>query len=444
MQAKILADWAIGLMACISTSAALAQEPANSSGVAHYYVTRLGSLGGSSSSGNAITDFGSPLGNSNLAGDTETHAAIWIGARPFDLGTLGGPNSAVDWPVHNRQGVIAGFAETGAMMQENWSCSAFFPTTDQHVCLGFVIRDGEMKALPTLGGTNGYASGVNELGDVVGWAETTLRDSTCTAPQVFQFEAVKYGRDDRPQVLAPLSGDQDSAATALNDAGDVVGISGECNNAVGALSARHAIIWHNGKPSELPTFGGSGWNTPTDINERGDVVGFANMPPDIAADGSLEFNPVAFIWTKEKGTQKILPLEGDTNSIAYAINNRGQVVGQSFGGPEGARAFVWENGKATDLNAIAAGDAGIYLIYAEGINGRGEITGQACTFVDNACVFPASPSSPTPTFLAVPRYGTYAGSGVHASVPRELVRRSLRRWGDRETSSSSSNPGRYP
>jgi probable HAF family extracellular repeat protein len=429
MQAKTLARWAIGLTACVSTYGALAQEPAKASGTAHYYVTSLGSLGGSSSSGNAITDFGSPLGNSNLAGDTETHAAIWIGARPFDLGTLGGPNSAVDWPVHNRQGVIAGFAETSAIMKENWSCSAFFPTADQHVCLGFVIRDGEMKALPTLGGTNGYASGVNESGDVVGWAETPVKDSTCTPPQVFQFEAVRYGRDDKPQILAPLSGDQDSAATALNDAGDVVGISGECNNAVGALSAKHAVIWRNGKPSVLPTFGGSGWNTPTDINERGNIVGFANMPPDIGADGSLEFNPVAFIWTKERGTQKILPLEGDTNSIAYAINNRGQVVGQSFGGPEGARAFVWENGKATDLNAIASGAAGIYLIYAEGIDDRGDITGQACTFVDNACVFPASPSSPTPTFLAVPQYGAYAGPGIQVSVPRELVRRSLLRWG---------------
>jgi probable HAF family extracellular repeat protein len=442
MQAKTVAHWAIGLMACIAACAAHAQEPANANGTPHYYLASLGSLGGSSSSGNAITDFGSPLGNSNLAGDTETHAAIWIGPRPFDLGTLGGPNSAVDWPVHNRQGVIAGFAETSAMMQENWSCSAFFPTADQHVCLGFVIRDGEMKALPTLGGTNGYASGVNELGEVVGWAETTMQDSTCTPPQVFQFEAVKYGRDDKPQLLAPLPGDQDSAATALNAAGDVVGISGECNNAVGALSAKHAILWHDGKPRVLPTFGGSGWNTPTDINERGDVVGFANMPPDIAADGSLEFNPVAFIWTKEKGTQKILPLQGDTNSIAYAINNLGQVVGQSFGGPEGARAFVWENGKATDLNAMVSGDAGIYLIYAEGINDRGDITGQACTFVDTACVFPASPSSPTPTFLAVAQYGAYAGAAVHVSVPRELVRRSLLRWGAGETSSSPSNSGR--
>src|ERR1700735_1665998 len=124
MQAKTLARWAIGLTACVSTYGAIAQEPATASGTAHYYVTSLGSLGGSSSSGNAINDFGSPLGNSNLAGDTETHAGIWIGARPSDLGTLGGPNSAVDWPVHNRQGVIAGFAETSAMMKENWSCSA--------------------------------------------------------------------------------------------------------------------------------------------------------------------------------------------------------------------------------------------------------------------------------------------------------------------------------
>lgn len=429
MKAKTWAALALGLTACISTIAAIAQETANASRIAHYYVTSLGSLGGSASSGNAINNFGWPLGNSNLAGDAETHAAIWIGARPFDLGTLGGPNSAVDWPVHNRQGVIAGISETSAMMQENWSCSAFFPTADQHVCLGFVIRDGEMKSLPTLGGTNGYASGVNEHGDVVGWAETTVQDSTCTPPQVFQFEAVKYGRDGEPLVLAPLPGDQDSAATALNDAGDVVGISGECNNAVGALSAKHVILWHNGKPNEVRTFGGSGWNTPTDINERGDIVGFANMPPDIAADGSLEFNPVAFIWTKEKGTQEIPPLAGDTNSIAYAINNRGQVVGQSFGGPEGSRAFVWENGTATDLNAVASGDAGLYLIYAEAINDRGDISGQACTFVASACVLPASPSSPTPAFLAVPQQGEYAAVGLRGPVPRELVRRSLLRWG---------------
>jgi probable HAF family extracellular repeat protein len=405
MKAKISMHLAIGMAVSVSSAqAALAQQSADARGATHYAAITLGSLGGSASSGNTINAFGWALGNSNLAGDVETHAALWIGARPFDLGTLGGPNSAVDWPVHNRHGVIAGIAETSAITNENWSCSSFFPTVNHHVCLGFVIRDGEMKALPTLGGPNGYASGVNNLGEVVGWAETNVHDSTCTAPQVFQFLAVKYGRDDKPQILRPLSGDQDTAATALSDAGDVVGISGECNKAVGRFSAKHVVLWHDGKPHEIKTFGGSGWNTPTDINDRGQVVGFANMPPDIAADGSLEFNPVGFIWSKEKGAQKILPLEGDTNSIAYAINNRGQVVGQSFGGPEGARAFVWENGKATDLNEISSGDVGMYLILAEGINDRGDITGQSCTFIDNACA-PQSPSTPTPAFLLIPEPG---------------------------------------
>jgi probable HAF family extracellular repeat protein len=434
MKPKTLMHRAIGIALLVSgTQAALAQQSPEARANAHYAVFTLGSLGGSASSGNTINEFGWPLGNSNLAGDIETHAAIWIGTRPFDLGTLGGPNSAVDWPVHNRHGVIAGIAETTATMDENWSCSAFFPTVDHHECLGFVIRDGEMKALPTLGGPNGYASGVNNRGEVVGWAETTIHDSSCTAPQVFQFLAVKYDRNDKPQILPPLTGDQDTAATALNDAGDVVGISGECNKAVGRFSAKHIVLWHDGKPREIKTFDGSGWNTPTDINDHGEVVGFANMLPDIAADGSLEFNPVAFIWSKEKGVRKILPLEGDTNSVAYAINNRGQVVGQSFGGPEGSRAFVWENGKATDLNEVSSGEAGTYLVLAEGINDRGDITGQSCTLVDNACA-PQAPSSPTPAFLLIPQQGRHAGTGARGSVPQELVHRSMLRWGvDRGT-----------
>jgi probable HAF family extracellular repeat protein len=429
MKARQLASMAIGLMASISaTQGAGVAEPREQHSRTNYFVLQLGTLGGSASSGNAINDLGISIGNSNLAGDTQTHAALWYGVGPVvDLRTLGGPNSAVEWPIHNRHGVIAGIAESGDTMSENWSCSAFFPTVTHHVCLGFVIRDGEMKALPTLGGTNGYASGVNNRGEVVGWAETTLRDTTCTFPQVFQFEAVKYGRDDKPQILPPLSGDQDSAATAINDEGDVVGISGECNNAVGALTAKHVVLWHDGKPQEIRTFHGDGWNTPTDINGRGDVVGFANVLPDLRVDGSLRFNPVAFIWTKEKGIQKIQPLAGDTNSIAYAINNRGQVVGQSFGGPEGSRAFVWEDGKATDLNTIAGGDAGLYLLYAEGINDLGEITGQACTFVNNACV----PAAPTPAFLAIPAWQNAwsAGDETRASMPQELVHRSLHRWG---------------
>ena len=50
-----------------------------------------------------------------------------------------------------------------------------------------------MTQLPTLGGPNGFATGVNNLNQIVGWAENTVHDPTCTLPQILQFEAVIYG-----------------------------------------------------------------------------------------------------------------------------------------------------------------------------------------------------------------------------------------------------------
>jgi hypothetical protein len=70
-----------------------------------------------------------------------------------------------------------------------WSCSFFFPSATGHTCLGFVWQDGEMKPLPTFGGNNGFATGANNHGQVVGWAENTVHDPTCIPPQVLQFRA---------------------------------------------------------------------------------------------------------------------------------------------------------------------------------------------------------------------------------------------------------------
>ena len=47
------------------------------------------------------------------------------------------------------------------------------------------------------------------------------------------------------------------AATAINDKGQVVGISGACGVAVGDVSAAHAVIWENEVPTRIPDF----WRT---------------------------------------------------------------------------------------------------------------------------------------------------------------------------------------
>jgi uncharacterized membrane protein len=51
-----------------------------------------------------------------------------------------------------------------------------------------------MKPLFTLGGNNGFAAGVNDHGQIVGWAGNTVHDPACVAPQVPQFRAVVWGR----------------------------------------------------------------------------------------------------------------------------------------------------------------------------------------------------------------------------------------------------------
>lgn len=341
-----------------------------------YDVTNLASLGGTASAGSSINDRGGIAGFSNLPGDQTVHATLWRDGSTLDLGTLGGPNSAVLWPVKNR-GMVVGIAETADLnpLGEHWSCSAFFPGKPTgHICRGFVWERGVMKPLPTLGGTHGFATGVNERGQVVGWAENTVADATCNAPQVLQFRAVLWDTNrDKIAELPPLLGDTVSAATAINDRGQVVGISGICDNAVGRFSARHAVLWEkNGTATDIGSLGGVSWNTPMAINHRGDVVGFANLP----GDESGAFNAHAFLRTESEGFQDLGTLPGDAISQALGINGRGQVVGTSCGA-NGCRAFIWENGVMTDLNALIAPGYTGHLIFANDINDAGKITGQA-------------------------------------------------------------------
>jgi probable HAF family extracellular repeat protein len=353
--------------------------PLAQAGQAHgqtvYEVTDLASLGGTASGGSSINNRGWVAGFSNLPGDQIRRAALWRDRSIVDLGTLGGPNSSVVWPVKNNRGVIAGIAETGEIdpLGEAWSCSAFFPGEPTgHICLGFVWESGEMRALPTLGGNNGFATGVNRQGQVVGWAENTVRDPTCNPPQVLQFRAVIWGfRDGRIQELPPLPGDTVTAATAINDRGQVVGISGICDNAVGRFSARHAVRWEHGMVTDIGNLGGRAWHTPMAVNQRGDVVGFSNLPGD---EGG-RFNAHAFLWTERGGITDLGTLPGDTTSQALGINARRQVVGLSCGA-SGCRAFLWEDRVMVDLNTLVApGHAGD-LVTAGDINDAGVITGE--------------------------------------------------------------------
>lgn len=346
---------------------------------------------------------------------SSTHATLWRGGQALDLGTLGGPNSNVAWPVKNNRGLISGIAETAATdpLGENWSCSAFFPTVTHHTCLGFVWEGGVMRPLPTLGGNNGFATGANNRGQVVGWAENTVHDPTCVPPQVLQFRAVLWGPGrNQIQELPPLPGDSTGAATAINDRGQVVGISGICDRAVGRFSAAHIVLWENGRVRDLGNLGGTAWNTAMAINQRGDVVGFSNLP---GGSSPGAFNAHAFLWTKRDGIRDLGTLPGDVFSQALGINEQRQVVGLSCtAGFASCRAFLWTDGVMTDLNTLVAPGYPDQLVFANDINDLGEITGGALD----------PDTGQTPTFLATPTSG-------HGDDAREAASSAARGGGDR-------------
>jgi len=351
-----------------------------------YQVSSLPTLGGTSSAGNSINDQSWVAGYSRLTGNQSRHATLWRNGSLLDLLTLGGPNSSVTWNVKNTQGIIVGISQTAnpEPLGEAWSSAAFYSGlfTTGFINLGFVWEQAQapMRGLPNFpGGNNGFATGANNLRQVVGWAENDVHDPTCVSPQVLQFRPAMWtlGPPDQIQDLPLMPEDTSGAATAINDNGQIVGISGICDQAVGRHTAKHAVLWENGGVTDLGNLGAQWWNTPTAINERGDIVGFAGDPAFV--DGDILH---AFMWTREDGIRPLKPLKGRTprhvDSEAYGINERGQVVGTSCDANfVDCRAVIWEHGAyPTDLNDLK-GSFPIRLETAKGINDNGEITGRA-------------------------------------------------------------------
>ena len=276
-----------------------------------------------------------------------------------------------------------------------------------------------MPLPPFPGGFNSYATGANNRGQVVGWAENGVHDTSCVSPaQVLQFRAVIWEPNGDMQELPPLPGDSTSAATAINDKGQVVGISGACGIAVGGVSAAHSVLWENGVPINIGDFGGHTWNTPTAINNDGVVVGFS-LPAD--QEGTRFFR--AFVWTKETGIKRLNEIAGDVRSAALGINDDGQIVGFSRTGGAVLRAVIWQNADAniTNLNDVAA-NGSPYLVIAGDINNSGTIAGYA---------FDAA-TGESPAFIAAPADdGTAASSAPRPEVklPEKVRQRLMRKWG---------------
>src|SRR6266700_3910621 len=374
------------LIAACCCGAAQAQAQTKAKQKTQYHVSTFASLGGTSSGGNSINDQSWVAGYSRLQ-DRNRHATLWRNSLLTDLGTLGGPNSSVTWNVKNTAGIIVGISQTAdpQLLGESWSSAAFYSTPNNvgYINLGFVWQQslGQMRGLPNFpGGNNGFATGANNLGQVVGWAENGVHDPNCCCTQVLQFRPAMWtlGPPDQIHDLPLIPGDTSGAATAINDNGQIVGISGICDQAVGRHTAKHAVLWENGTVTDIyPNPPAPWWNTPTAINQRGDVVGFAGDAAFVEGDVLH-----AFMWTRDDGIRQLKPLPNRTpphvDSEAYGINEARQVVGVSCDADQvDCRAVIWDHGNTPkDLNDFK-GSFSAKLTSAKDINNKGEITGRA-------------------------------------------------------------------
>jgi len=340
-------------------------------GPQQYVVKDLHTLGGTASVAVGVNGKLWVNGSSFLSGNQTSRAFLWRNGVMSDLGTLGGPNSSSTFPLNDR-GEVAGYSDTTSPDPNGENFCQFFSSL---VCQPFLWRDGVMTPLPTLGGNNGQALEINNRGQAAGNAENTTRDPTCVAPQVLQFKPVIYEKGGI-QELPTFAGDTDGFANAINDSGQVVGASGNC-----ATPDLHALLWQpRGGPvaqnegerfsvTNLGSLGGTASNSPQDINNKGHVVGVSSL-----SDGTLH----AFLWTRENGIQDLGTLQpGDLATLGFAINSKDQIVGTSIDANGNAHAFLRQGGVMTDLNTLIPAGSPLFLLDAFAINDRGDIVGDA-------------------------------------------------------------------
>ncbi len=137
-------------------------------------------------------------------------------------------------------------------------------------------------------------------------------------------------------------------ALAISNNGKV---AGQC----GSGSSARGFFWENGVMQSLGTLGGS-WSIAYGVNDAGQVVGTS-----LAGSGYSG----AFLW-QNGAMQSLGSLGGNGPSGALAINNAGQVVGFSTNSTPQMHAFLWSGGM-TDLGAFGDGASYAYAISDTGM-----------------------------------------------------------------------------
>ena len=209
--------------------------------------------------------------------------------------------------------------------------------------------------------------------------------------------------------LGTLTGESNlaSAAVAINDAGQVVGTSGAYIN--GQL-VDHAVLWQNGTINDLGALIPGGKSAATSINASGQVIGWADIGGGLIHAIFWDSNGVM----TDIGEVFTSCLAGGCPSYLTAINSSGDVVGHVVAGNSAGGGFLWSRGVISSLNELGTSTSPYTIPYA--INDQGQVVGES-----NYQPFLWQQGSGM-TALAVPNVNWGTGSGPGSGSAQDINR----------------------
>ncbi len=250
--------------------------------------------------------------------------------------------------------------------------------------------------LGTFGGPQSYVNTflpqnpvLNNRGTVAGWADTSTPDpfpAFCFNPDCFVSHTFQWQNGVMTD-LGVLPGGASSASNWISASELIAGLSenGEIDPLISGFPELRAVLWQNGEITDLGTLEGGNESVANAVNSRGQVVGLAlNTIQDANSMVGLGFQTRAFLW--QNGIMQDLGTLGGPDAMALRVNERGQIVGWSYTSttPCPTQAFACTgNGLALTTGTflwqngkmVDLGSLGGVCTLASGLNNRGQVVG---------------------------------------------------------------------